>query len=230
MANVRLGPIIADIRGSIGDVTYARGRGGLYARQRVDPPEDITEARTAVWNATRAVSKAWSLYTSEAQRQAWTTYAANYPVQNRLGETIFLCAHDWFFRTNHPYYRIAESLLTLEPPTGPPDPRPAYAATAQAAGDTVTIVLPFQSPATPTAGYTPFLYGSPPQPGTHHYHALPYRLIDLQTYLPPWERDPWVIDWPWPIAAGQAIFLRIRSLNLTTFQSSKEAQVRIIAT
>ena len=87
MANIAVGGGVTDIRGSIGGTTFARGRGGLYARARVKPLNPKTALQVNRRAVQSAAAAAWSSLTA-AQRTAWNSYALNTSWTNKLGQSI----------------------------------------------------------------------------------------------------------------------------------------------
>jgi hypothetical protein len=92
-------PLHGDMRGSIGDNTWARNHYGAYVRRRVGPP--INPPTTAQANARAAFSQATLLWQtlSDTLKSAWNVYAAGSPWTNKLGQTVLLTGHARFVRT-----------------------------------------------------------------------------------------------------------------------------------
>ena len=88
MATIRTGGIVQDIRGSVGTLTYARNRGGLYVRDRTYPDETASPLRTARQNFFRDLQKLWATTMPEAVRNAWRTWCRANPTLNALGQVI----------------------------------------------------------------------------------------------------------------------------------------------
>ncbi|HUW33205.1 MAG TPA: hypothetical protein VM223_16475, partial [Planctomycetota bacterium] len=89
MAGIQLGSIVSDIRGSVGTETYSRGQGGLYVKARSGPTGEPTAKQIQSTDATTALSQAWSDTLTEAQRETWRTYAAQFPKANRWGKHTY---------------------------------------------------------------------------------------------------------------------------------------------
>jgi len=86
---VSFGGGVADARGSIGGTTFSRNRYGAYARKRVVPVNPNTSLQVRARSTFQAAVTAWRQLT-DAQRTAWANYAAQTPVQDKLGATIYL--------------------------------------------------------------------------------------------------------------------------------------------
>lgn len=91
--------ILAAASGSIGGVTASHGRSGQYVRARTVPVNPSSPFQNQVRIIFGNLSIAWQTLT-DAQRDSWATYAANVPVRNRIGDTIFLTGHTMYIRSN----------------------------------------------------------------------------------------------------------------------------------
>jgi len=134
MATVKLGSVVSDIRGSIGDETYGRNQGGIFVRARVDPAQPSSTARDATQAAMTALSQAWSGTLSEAQRSTWRTYAQAFTLPDRYGRPKSLGAICHFVRSNAQRYRTDSAITAELAPAQPPLPMPSFGFTAKAAG------------------------------------------------------------------------------------------------
>lgn len=85
-ALLKLGAMVADIRGSVGGATFARNRGGAYVRNRTVPLNPSSVRQTQVRAAFGDFSQRWATLLTQAQRDAWDLYAENVPIPNSLGE------------------------------------------------------------------------------------------------------------------------------------------------
>lgn len=100
MALLKLGPMVADIRGSVGGVTFARNRGGAYARNRTAPLNPQSPRQVAVRTILAQLATAWTITLTQAQRDAWELYADNVPLPNSLGELRKVSGLAMYVRTN----------------------------------------------------------------------------------------------------------------------------------
>lgn len=148
MATVKLGSVVSDIRGSIGDETYGRNQGGIFVRARVDPAQPSSTARDATQAAMTALSQAWSGSLSDAQRSTWRTYAQAFTLPDRFGRPKTLSPICHFIRSNAQRYRTDSTITAEIAPAQPPLPMPSFGFTAKAAGALVAsgVTVP------PTAG------------------------------------------------------------------------------
>ena len=137
---VILGPLVGQASGKLGGMVASRNRGGTYLRRRAHPvvvtsPEALaTKARLA------AVSAAWNDLT-EAQREAWTLYAANNPITDRVGQKITLDGHTVYVKCNSLMSYIGAAYTTLPPTTPPPNALQTLSLTGDIGAGSVTAVF-----------------------------------------------------------------------------------------
>lgn len=81
--------------GSVGGVTASHNRAGQYLRNRTKPVNPNTIPQQNARNRFAAASAAWASLT-DAQREAWQSYANQTPVLNKLGESITLSGNSMY--------------------------------------------------------------------------------------------------------------------------------------
>lgn len=80
-------------------LTLSRNRGGLYLRARANPVNPASGPQVEIRTIFGNLSTRWQSLT-DAQREAWKTYAENVTVTNSLGEQITLTGHQMYVRNN----------------------------------------------------------------------------------------------------------------------------------
>jgi len=114
--------IVSDIiwSGSQGSRVYSHNKGGAYTRNRRIPVNPTTVAQGAIRNQLAASSANWANLT-DAQRVAWSAYAATNPVTDRLGSSILLSGQGTYVSCNTRLQQMGQAVIT-DPPidTGPP--------------------------------------------------------------------------------------------------------------
>ena len=123
-------PIFSQASGSIAGMTFSHNRGGQYVRNRSTPTNPDSPAQQAIRAALASAVAQWKNLT-DANRESWANYAANTPVVNRLGDSVFLTGQQQWIRT----YTVATQ-AGLDPFT-----LFASAPTVYDLGDTGTITL-----------------------------------------------------------------------------------------
>ena len=117
MALIKASPLVADIRGSVGGVTFARNASGAYARARISPVQPQTARQSAVRAALAAAQSYWSDTLTPAARALWETLGAITQRTNAIGEASPLTGAQAFCAVNA--LRIQAGLDILDdPPTG----------------------------------------------------------------------------------------------------------------
>lgn len=98
MAIFMSGPLVGEIRGSEGGTTFSRNRFGQYTRQRSVPVNPNTGRQTAARTRMGSAAVVWSVFPSEAQRDAWRLYGDNVVWLNALGQPVSLPGFQHFIR------------------------------------------------------------------------------------------------------------------------------------
>lgn len=111
------GSLIAQASGSVAGNTFSRNRGGQYIRNRATPVNPQTAQQVAVRNAFSQLTVAWGQTLTDTQRAAWDNYAANVPVLNALGDSIFLTGFNMYVRSNTPRLQAGLTRVDSGPTT-----------------------------------------------------------------------------------------------------------------
>lgn len=145
MALLKLGPLAVDIRGSIGGTTYARNRGGVYARARTKPIIPISPKRDNRNALMAQVVSAWHSTLTLGERLAWTRAAATITIPNRLGEPYTPTGANLYVRSNISLLLTNQAMVTAAP-TAPTAPGlAATVAWTGAVGLTITAIAGFDT-------------------------------------------------------------------------------------
>jgi hypothetical protein len=144
MAVIVPGPIVADIRGKCGGVTYSRNQGGLYVKANPVWEQPESEHRDATQAVIRDLPSAWSGELTEEQRQGWRNYAVANPRPNRWGHQNLHNGYAFWLRTNAYLKRIGQTPLYYDPPTIPPTGPVSWTLTPDIDGNEYDIVFPVQ--------------------------------------------------------------------------------------
>jgi hypothetical protein len=110
------GPIVAEVRGSIGGTTFSRNRGGTYARFRASPIQPGSSSQALAKGTLTGLVAWWKGVLTTAQREAWNVFAEQNPVQNRVGQSVNIGGLGWFNRVNAVRVRLESQFSqTLTP-------------------------------------------------------------------------------------------------------------------
>lgn len=88
------------VSGSVGGLTYAHNRGGMYTRARAIPTNPNSTAQQTVRMYFGIAATRWRDVLTAAQRLAWENYAANSPVTDVFGDPIILSGQQMYVRCN----------------------------------------------------------------------------------------------------------------------------------
>lgn len=113
------GALGTNLSGKLGAAVASHNRGGSYFRRRSKPVVVTTSYAEDVKSTFAEVSGAWKSL-SDAQREAWTLWAANNPITDRIGQKITLDGHAAFVECNALQTAAGAALLDLPPATGSP--------------------------------------------------------------------------------------------------------------
>lgn len=94
------GNAVQDARGKNNGNVYSKNRYGAYIRTKVTPVNRRTSFQTAVRAAFSAFSTAWSATLTEAERQAFSAFAALHAFTNIFGEKRFLDGKAMYIKLN----------------------------------------------------------------------------------------------------------------------------------
>lgn len=103
--------------GSSGSQVASHNRFGQYLRARTTPTNPGSSFQTAIRNSFRTLSTRWGSTLTAAQRSAWETYAANVPMENALGDAIFLTGINMYCRSNASRLQAGMTLIDAAPTT-----------------------------------------------------------------------------------------------------------------
>lgn len=92
--------LTGEARGSMGGITAARNRYGLYFRQRVTPVNPNSTRQQVVRAVWMFLANQWTDVLTQLQRDAWDLYGENVIFKNKLGDDIQLTGYSHYQRSN----------------------------------------------------------------------------------------------------------------------------------
>lgn len=222
------GSMVTEMSGSIGGITAARNKGGLYMRARSTPVNPNSPAQQSVRTALAALVTAWIETLSSAQRQSWADYAANVTVTNPLGDATTISGQNWYIALNTP--RIQNSLDRVDDAPATYDGATLNpVALGAATGNLFSIDFDDTQAWTAEDGAALIVQASRPQNPTKVFFKGPFQIagtIDGDSTTAP--TSPGTVSSPFTYAAGQVAIARIR-LSLADGRLSAPQIVRAIA-
>lgn len=206
-------PLLGDqLSGSVGGVTASRNAGGAYFRQRALPVNPNSVYQQAVRGYFSQLAAAWGGTLTEAQRNAWTSYAENTPVTNRIGDSIVLSGLAMYQRSNVARLQAGLARVDDGPGTfGLPEFTGVSWDPPDAAADTVDVNFTNTDVWANEDGGALLVYASRPQSPSINYFKGPYRFMGSVagngTTAP---TSPATMTLPFVTTAGQKIFFYAR--------------------
>jgi hypothetical protein len=198
--------------GAVGGWVASHNRFGQYFRRRSVPVNPSSQYQQTVRAYFAEAVRYWVDILDAGERAAWNTYAANTPVLDKLGQTIYLTGQNMFIRT-----AIAGQLLGLSIETTAPtyydlgNFTPLVAVEATTLAQELSVSFNNADEWAATDGGGALIYISRPQNPSVIFHKGPYRLadtIDGNTSSPP--SSPAGIAVPFAIVANQHLFSAYR--------------------
>jgi hypothetical protein len=86
------------VSGSIGGITYANNKGGMYARGRGQTTNPSSPRQIAQRMYFADAIEKWTNLLTPTQREDWNSYAANVPLLDTLGQSRFVSGQNHYVR------------------------------------------------------------------------------------------------------------------------------------
>jgi len=218
MAKFTPGAIVSEVRGKIAATVFSRNKGGAIIRNRIKPIN-----RRSVLQSTRRqvlgnLASSWRGL-SEAQRASWNTGAPNFPVQDTLGQTIYLSGEQMYVRFNANLVLIGESEIQTAPTSFAFS---IFSITLTAAAGAGTISLAFTPDPMPTDNNLAVYATEPLSPGISSPNASKFRYLET---IVPTDTSPANIAATYVALfgaitskAGEKIFIEVRPIASSSGQ------------
>lgn len=206
-------PIIASGGGSLAGMTLSRNRGGLYLRGRSNPVNPSSGAQVEIRTYFGNLSTRWQSLT-DAQREAWTTYAQNVTVKNSLGEDITLTGHQMYIRNNTARLLAGFNEVDDGPTEFSSDVLSPVSISADGPGDQFSVTFEETDDWVDEDDAGLLVYGSRQQAPTINYFKGPYRfagVIEGDSVTAP--TSPQVLDSIFELDGGNSVFCRVQSVR-----------------
>lgn len=206
--------LITQMSGSVGGMTGAHNRGGLYLRARSIPVNTNTSFQQTVRNLMSQLTARWVNTLTAAQRLSWQAYAELTPLVDSLGEARTIPPLSMYVRSNIARAQAGQTIIDDGPTTyGLPTLSPVTA-TFDATADEVDVAFTNTDTwANDDAGALA-VFVSRPQNVTINYFKGPYRfagVVQGDAVTPP--TSPATFALPFPVAAGNKVFAQVRALD-----------------
>lgn len=169
--------LVTQASGSVGGMTAAHNKGGLYLRARATPTNPATAQQIAVRNFLATLTTAWQETLTAAQREAWATYAENVLIPDRLGEPRNIGGIGHYVRSNVP--RLQAGLTRVD--DGPTIfDQATFTTPTLNAGDDESLTVNFTDTDAwvDETGAAMLVYASRQQALSINFFKGPYRFVD----------------------------------------------------
>ena len=113
MAKVKLGAIVADLRGKIGGSIFVKSAGGLILRNNTTPINKDSVPQSDRKNITANLQWEWQRLT-QAQRDCWVTWTKLNPITQIRDVDLLINAQQTFIKLNF-YRRLAGISIIKDP-------------------------------------------------------------------------------------------------------------------
>lgn len=114
MARIIYSPVITEIKGSIGGMTFQKNASGTIARLKPRKPKTNTQKQRDQQPRTKLLQQYWQNLTL-AQKIEWNTFAGNHNKIGLNGQEKKLTGYQWFLTINQNRALFGDSFLE-EPP------------------------------------------------------------------------------------------------------------------
>lgn len=128
MALIKLTAVVDNISGKLNGSVFARNKGGHYIRSKSNPTNPQTEKQNLVRSLLSGVSTEWRQLTN-GQREAWKGAGADFPYQNKLGDTKIYSGFNLFVKHNQNLKNYDEGSPILASPMPPAPTIPPFGIT-----------------------------------------------------------------------------------------------------
>ena len=197
--------------GKLGGMVASRNRGGQYFRRKAVPVNPDSNRQVEARSNFATLISLWNNRLTDAQREGWSTWAANTPRIDSLGQTHILTGQNAFVGANSLRLQMSEALIEA-PPTIYNRGETLAVSVIQFDDDPPTaLLMQFAfSGLTTAAGDIHITFGRPQNPSVNFFKG-PYRYatkIPFTAGTPVTGASIPIADWPFPLTPGQKVSIR----------------------
>lgn len=203
--------VFAQASGSVDGLTYSHNSAGMYTRARSIPVNPNTARQVAVRQALSQLAGNWLQVLNDTQRADWAVFAANTPLKNRLGDTIYAGGIAQYIRCNAPRILAGMAIVNTAPTVFdlPTFSAPSCTATAGAPG-TVSIGYDNADAWANEDDAALLVFASRPVNQTRNFWAGPYQFLGKvlgDSGTPP--TSPFAPTGLYTVVSGQRLHARV---------------------
>ena len=204
--------IFATMSGKMAGIVASRNRYGGYIRNKSIPVNPQSYRQDAVRSLMQFATNYWNATVMAAQRAAWNLYAQNVTIKDRTGNPQHITGFNMFLRSSAVVWQArGDHVLTAPAILSLPEVDPTAAATISAATQMLSISFDRTLPwATEASGGDLVVYMGQPILGNREFFKGPWRLAGAIAGTVPAPGSPHTLSVPFPVAAGQRVYVRMR--------------------
>jgi hypothetical protein len=142
MANIKYGPLVADVRGSVGGTCFSRGSGGGIVRNAPKPCNPRTPLQVALRARLAMLTAYWSKTMDQPHRDQWSDYAAGTSWSNKVGGSAIITGLAAFVRFHTTYLQWGGDIVEDGPTMVGHAGTPSFTITANPTAYAIGIAQP----------------------------------------------------------------------------------------
>lgn len=212
MAQVQLGPLVADIAGSIAGTTFQRWGKFHIIRKKPLPINRRNTFTNDERQATAYLTNLWRQLTA-IERAAWNASAALITWSDRFGNTIVGKGYWLFLRCNQNLRAVAEPYITT--PVAP-FAMPAIASLSAVAKISTSLVLSWATPSPIPAATSWLVSATPPLSNGRSSGFSAFRIVKIIPTAKTSPNDIWpgyIARFPQDQHTSQQVFIRVQQID-----------------
>lgn len=223
MAIFNPGPLAGQISGRVGGTIFSHNKGGPYVRNGAIPVQPSTTYKADATNRMATVSRLWGGLT-DAQRDAWRTWAGQNKVTDRLGRQIVLGGNAAFNMLNVRLLASGDSTIDVPPIAAAPDPVTLSSDTWDIGAGNCQVAT---APSPLGANLRAWVWGAVLDSPGARFVKNQWRLLQVtaKNVATPITTDTLLAARFGTLAVGQHAFIRIQAFDSTTGLISGPADV-----
>lgn len=199
--------------GSSGGLTFSHNRFGAYIRPRTVPVNPNTTAQQSVRAGMSVFATTWATLT-QAQRDAWDTYAQNIVWTNAFGDPVHLTGFNWYCLSNILRGQAGLTAVSNGPVTLAQLPAPVISAVSgDVSSNQISVGYTNTEGWATAVGGALYIQQGLAVPPSRTFFAGPFRRLGvvLGAASPP--TSPALLTPTYPISVGNRTYLRIRAMT-----------------
>lgn len=208
--------VYAQVSGSVGGLTYAHNKAGMYCRARGLTPNPNSPAQQDVRTSLASLVVQWQSLT-DAQRAGWATYGQNVLTTDSLGSSLQLSGQQWYIACNSPRLNAGMAIVSDAPTvysladlTAPTIPAGTYATTSA-----ISVAYTNTDQWATIVGGALLIQVSRQQPATKNFFKGPFRYATRVNGAATPPTSPVAVTNPYgeTYATGNVVFVRVRAVQ-----------------